>query len=157
MNRDANWVDWIDKQANLSYPPVEEESGKHETAVVQKTAKSTDFDLQIVDVTVSATAETEETCDVDIQFALSAPGTMTLPTQPIPYQIELQTIDLTANTINQRSESEILHLQPEIREYSVRKALPMPAPGRYELQTVLYMHSPAEKIAYHIGPTLNIV
>jgi hypothetical protein len=153
----AIWADWIDKQASLPRPAVEEESGRGETLLWRKGANATDFDLQIIEVTVSASAETEESCDVHIHFVLSGADTIKLTSQRVPYQIELQTLDLAANTINQRLESEITHLQPAISDYNVRRALPLPNPGRYELQTTIYIHSPAERAACYTGPTLNIV
>jgi hypothetical protein len=153
----AVWANWVEKQANLPHPSAEEESEEVATAVAPHTSHSADVELQIVEVTVSASAETEETCDVDVQFALSGADVMALTSQSVPYQIELQTIDLAANTINHRIESDMQHLQPDMSEYTVRERLPLPAPGQYELQTVLYLHAPGEKIAYHIGPTLNIV
>jgi hypothetical protein len=152
----AVWAEWIEKQANLPYPTVEEESEKVETAVAPHTTQTADVELQIVEVTVSASTETEESCDVDVQFTLSGADAMALISQSVPYQIELQTIDLAAKTINHRIESDMQHLQPDMSEYTVRERLPLPAPGQYELQTVLYLHAPGEKIAYHIGPTLNI-
>jgi hypothetical protein len=154
----STWVSWIVKRAQL--PPTEAEPVERDEEEVVETARIDhpyNVKLRIQDVEVGPTDAADDRYQININFALVGPDARAVAAQRIPYTVEIQTVNLAAGTLVQFVESEKLQLEPDVLAYTVHHELPMPDAGRYELQTIVYVDSPAEMLAYHTGPTLNII
>ncbi len=161
-----DWAGWIEKQTKLpgilGSPAAEEDDEKDEgemvtTPTATHTYKAKLQILEVEPVQGSLTRPAEDRYVIEVRFGLSGPDADSIVNQKIPYQVEIQTINLATSTLNQFVELGQLQLRPGTTEYAVRQEMPMPEAGRYELQTIVHVDSPAEMMAYHTGPTLNIV
>ncbi|NKQ37254.1 MAG: DUF4332 domain-containing protein [Chloroflexi bacterium] len=159
----AVWVNWIMKQAKL--PPVSasgtsvEEVEEDEVKSTQAVAHQYDVKLQLLGVQAipGPSAGLEDNKWVaEVRFALRGPDAAFIAGQRIPYQVEFQMLDLTTNKIAYFVELSEFQLEPGKFEYLDRHEMPMPDAGRYELQTNVYVHPPAEMRACYAGPALNI-
>jgi hypothetical protein len=172
-DKDA-WTSWIENQANLLTilgTPDAEENGEVEmvttpaTPPTTRAARAFDAKLQILAVeliqgSLAGPAEDrymEDRYVIEVRFDISGSDAASIVNRQIPYQVEIQTVNLATNSLNQFVELGQLRLQSGITEYTVRQEMPMPDAGRYELQTLVHVDSPAEMMAYYTGPTLNIV
>ncbi|MFW6069321.1 MAG: hypothetical protein ACOC9E_07040 [Chloroflexota bacterium] len=151
------WTSWILEHANLPAPGERPAAVEDEEVVTSgRPVHPYNVTLKIVDVEV-ASDEAGEQYEVAVHFALVGPDAYQVAGERPPYAVEVQTVDLEAGAIGQFVESGQLQLQPDQAEYTVRHTLPMPDRGRYELHTVVSVEAPAAMLAYHTGPTLNIV
>lgn len=156
------WVEWIINKANLptiadSIAIEEKSAGKTVQPIRPKHPYK--VELAIEDMKIlpqDATSVPLDSYVVEVLFVISGEDSSTVLSQQIPYHVEIQTLNLEAFAVDHFVESGKLNLMPDQFEYQVGLKLPMPDIGRYELQAIIYVDSPAEMIAYHTGPTINI-
>lgn len=161
IEQDA-WVEWIINKANLptiadSIAVEEEPAGK--TALPTRPKHPYKVDLNIEDMKIlpkAATGDPPDSYVVEVPFVINGEDASKVTSQQIPYHVEIQTLNLKAFAVEHFVESGKLNLMPDQFEYQVSLKLPMPDIGRYELQAIIYVDSPAEMIAYYTGPTINI-
>lgn len=93
----------------------------------------------------------------EIRFQISGTRVKILAADRIPYQIEVQTVNLESDASNLVA-SEQSHLQPEVFEYTSQQEFPIPDPGRYELQSSIVLMPPSGKIsAFYRGSTFRVI
>jgi len=153
----AVWTEWIVKKAQISDETPEILPEKEPVPEIAPAAHTQEVRLNIIDVnTVFAPDLPVDEFMIEVQLAVAGDDAMAVVDQQIPFQVEIQTLDLINSQIVNFVELGQRQLQPGKLDYQVQIVLPMPDVGRYELQTVVYVHKPAEMIAYHTGPILNI-
>ncbi len=153
----AVWAEWIVKQAQIPDETQEVLPEEEPVSEITPADHSQAAHVKVIDVkTVSASELSADEFMIEVQLAVDGDGALSVVNQQIPFQIEIQTFDLLNNQIVNFVEIGQRQLQPDQLNYTVPIKLPMPDVGRYELQTVVYVHEPAEMIAYHTGPILNI-
>ena len=72
------------------------------------------------------------------------------------YQVEFHLLDLAADTSRLVS-SERSRLQPGVLEYGSQQRFPIPEPGRYALQSLVFLLPPGEVMILDLGPTIRVV
>ncbi|KAA3661480.1 MAG: hypothetical protein DWQ04_16320 [Chloroflexi bacterium] len=167
----AVWAEWIIKQAQFpdepeaellkeelpKEAPPKEKQKEEPVADITHAAQSQAARLQVVDVnTVSAPDLPADEFMIEVQLAVAGGGAQSIVNKQIPFQVEIQTLDLMNSQIINFVEMGQQKFQAGKLDYQVRMVLPIPDVGRYELLTVAYVNKPAEMIAYHTGPILNI-
>lgn len=159
IEQDA-WAEWIINNANLpsitdSIAIEEKPAGK--TARPSRPRHRYKVELTIEEMKIlPATSAVPDSYVVEVLFVISGEDAATVTSHKIPYHVEIQTLNLEAFAVEHFVESGKLNLMPDMFEYGVSLKLPMPNIGRYELQAIIYVDSPAEMIAYYTGPTINI-
>lgn len=92
----------------------------------------------------------------ELRFRLTGAQAGTLARQRAAYRIETYAVDLV-----QRKPALIAakegHLEPRVFEYSDHHTLALPDVGRYRLHSRVLLLPPADQIACHRGPVLNVV
>jgi hypothetical protein len=92
----------------------------------------------------------------EVRFRLTGAQAGTLARQRARYRIETYAVDLV-----QRRPALIAakegHLEPRVFEYSDQQTLTLPDVGRYRLHSRVLLLPPADQIACHRGPVLNVV
>jgi hypothetical protein len=92
----------------------------------------------------------------EICFRLSGADAESLTNARVQYRIETYALDLEKRAPALLAATEG-HLKPQIFEYTDHQALTLPDLGRYELHSLVLLLPPADQIACHRGPVLNVV
>ena len=92
----------------------------------------------------------------EICFRLSGADAESLTNARVRYRIETYALDLEKRAPALLATTEG-HLKPQIFEYTDHQALTLPDLGRYELHSLVLLLPPADQIACHRGPVLNVV
>jgi hypothetical protein len=164
-------INWMLNQADLSLPTeteaqVEEKPPAKPPLTEPKVATPpvpvTPYDarVEILEVQVSEVPTPfgvrEKKLMAEVRFQISGPEAKTLTTEPIPFRIEVHTVDLESG-VSTLVASEGNQLQPRGFEYTRQQAFPLPDIGRYELHTIVLLLPPGEMMAFHRGPTIKVV
>ncbi len=92
----------------------------------------------------------------EICFRLSGADAESLTDARVPYRIETYALDLEKRAPALLAATEG-HLEPKIFDYTDHQVLTLPDLGRYELHSLVLLLPPADQIASHRGPVLNVV
>lgn len=152
----AVWAEWIENQAQLPAPANLHNTENTSQVKNALTAMSPDMDLEINHVGIMAVPGSFDNIQYSIHFSLRGSDSLSAINQGGTFQIELLLFNLNNNTIEQFTESSLFQLRPGQLDYFVTDLIPMPATGRYEIQTIVYLHAPAQLLSTNIGPIVNI-
>ena len=153
------WVEWIFKR--LGPPALAELTAL--TSVAPATAPppaSSDTQLEIVEPLVEVLEPGAEfkqrMLAVTIRFRIVGANASVLAAEEVPFQAEVHLTDINISTTDLIS-SERGRLRPDTFDYTSRQIVAIPAVGRYELQSIVLLLPPAEALAVHTGPTLQVI
>jgi hypothetical protein len=158
------WADWIMQRVRLPAavkltvaatahglaPDSPGTPGKRRAAVRKDPARIEVLDVRYAQGVPDAHPRTE------ICFRLSGADAESLTDARVPYRIETYALDLEKRAPALLATTEG-HLKPQIFEYTDHQALTLPDLGRYELHSLVLLLPPADQIACHRGPVLNVV
>ena len=146
----TEWANWILQQMRPLIgpelaPPEAEAGAPAETRI------------EILDVQPSE-AERFKRLAVPVHFVVSGSKSdrETLAAARTPFWIHLHTADLVSEAVN-HVVSQRFELKPKVYEYKKELLFPIPAVGRYELQSLVLFLPPVGRMAFHQGPTINVV
>ncbi len=158
------WADWI--MARVKLPAavrlrVGAAAGHvlHEVAPSPARRRAAHFARQPrIEVLQVRFAETtpDHPPSAEIRFRLTGALAGTLTRQRAPYRIETYAVDLVQRKPSLLAAKEG-HLEPRVFEYTDHHALTLPGVGRYRLHSRVLLLPPADQIACHRGPVLNVV
>lgn len=151
------WVDWIFKQAQLP---------NRLTAFLREFEASTK-NTEILDTIVVKNLKVELNVDplssilkrklnVEVQFEISGTDFSRLIENRSSFLIQIWLIELDDMSGNQVATIEG-RFDPDMLVYTRKTIFSMPAPGRYELRTILLLTPPYEKLESYSGPIFNVV
>ncbi len=92
----------------------------------------------------------------EVRFRLTGAQAGALARQRAPYRIETYAVDLEQRKPALLAAKEG-HLEPRVFEYTDQHTFTLPAVGRYRLHSRVLLLPPADQIACHRGPVLNVV
>lgn len=151
------WVNWILRQADLP-TGLALELDEPSTAAASASVAPEPTQVSILNVQVEAQpalAVHPQTLTATIHFTVSGANVELLMTESIPYQIFLLLVDLQVGLWKLVAAEQGL-LQPEQMQHTHRLGFPLPALGRYELQTLVLIQSQVELITVYRGPTFKV-
>jgi len=98
----------------------------------------------------------KETLRVRVPFQVSGPQGGRLAERRSPYRLEIHTVDLDRRA-SRLVGSELGRLEPEVFQYESHLEFEIPAPGRYELYSMLLLTPPGALMGSRRGPTFRVV
>jgi subtilisin family serine protease len=93
----------------------------------------------------------------EVRLKISGTGAEALAADQVPFRIDISTRDLEGVVPHRLVASKQGQLQPHVFEYASQLEFPIPEVGRYELESVVRLLPPADLMASHRGPIINIV
>lgn len=167
------WVQWMFEQMGLPAEPVErpdsyetlemvDGSQEPETSTSQVVSPEAQI-MELEDVGV-AFEEVDVNAwppaparwlEVEAHFHFEGEHARELAQEQAPFLIEFYLIDLKSQSSSQICSNQG-QMEPERIEYSVRQNFAMPAPGQYELQTILLLRNQNTR-AFRDGPVFQVV
>jgi hypothetical protein len=148
----ALWVAWIQTQAGLPFlVRLGTDAPELFTPTPPVTARQ--VGLELLEPTIEPQART---LVVTLRFRISGSSAELYAATQVPYQVEFHIINL-ANAATNLVASERGHLQPGTLEYTSQQIFPVPELGRYELQSIVLLLSPAAVIGMYQGPVIRII
>jgi hypothetical protein len=153
------WVEWIFKR--LGPPALAELTALTSAALTPAPPPaSSDTQLEIVEMLVEVVepgaAVTKRSLVVTVRFNIAGTNASALAASEAPYQVEVHLIDPDRGTTNLAS-CQRGRLQPDTVDYTSRQIVAIPAVGRYELQSIVFLLPPGEALAVQAGPTLRVL
>jgi hypothetical protein len=162
------WINWILARAHLPVPTVPEPTSAMadtaeplletaQPAAIPEPPTPPPARIEILGVNLKRSPDrTEQILIADVSFGLTGAGTETLVEQEIPFEVIVHLADLPSGPVHLVA-SERGRFEEQRLEYSSQLTFPIPDLGRYELQCVVLVLPPGEQVAFHTGPTINVV
>ena len=165
----ALWVNWILDRAELPLPSgafqtettIAAEPTPSEGEPGQPTEQTTIYEagIEITDVQMpgvkAASAVQRKQLMVEVQFQISGSEAETLAAERGPFWIQVHGLGLENGALK-FSTSKRGKLEPHKFEYTVQFEFPVPALGRYELQSLVLLPPPVERMALYEGPKFRL-
>jgi len=111
--------------------------------------------IEVLQVRFAGTAP-DHPPSAEIRFRLTGAHAGALARQRAPYRIETYAVDLVRRRPALLAAKEG-HLEPRVFEYIDHHTLTLPDVGRYQLHSRVLLLPPADQIACHRGPVLNVL
>ncbi|MCL5996817.1 MAG: hypothetical protein M1546_12290 [Chloroflexi bacterium] len=158
------WVEWILDHARLPFDwagdRVSAAIAASATEPLSEPSAEEMVQLDVLDVRVSdvhpSAGSAANKLALEVQFRLSGPGAAALASAQAAYRIEIHAVDVLHPTTSLLS-FVTDRLQPQWVEYTSRQECLMPDLGHYELHCIVLLLPPNERVAYHVGPVVEIV
>lgn len=153
------WVEWILRQADLPAAVDAAPLPAPASAPAQPTATA-GAKLEILEPHVAVLEPgadaRQRRLAITISFRLVGGPFATLASDGTPYQVEIHLTDLHRGVTNLVS-SQRGRLQLATVDYSSEQVVEIPAVGRYELQSIVFLLPPGEALAVRVGPALQVL
>ncbi len=167
------WVQWIFEQMNLDWEKSEDQevvasfiAAEELTASELDSSQIDPLDGQMSDAGAVRVAFEEvdvnawppdpgRRLEVEARFRFQGEYARELAQERSPFLVEFYLIDLISQTSRQLGENRG-QMEPEREVYDLRQSFAMPAPGQYELQTILLLPDQNTR-AFRDGPAFHVV
>ncbi|MCP4422704.1 MAG: hypothetical protein GY805_39350 [Chloroflexi bacterium] len=149
------WLKWIFEDAVKT---EKIDSTNTELMVTHVPAAEIGKQLNLVDVQIKSPspASPQKELMARIHFELLGSDVEVWTEERLSYRLELYLLNLESQ-ITEPVASSQKRLEPGILEYEIGEAIPIPSSGRHELYVLLFLLPPAEIMATHQGPIINVV
>jgi hypothetical protein len=144
-----HWADWVMRRARLPTRTAADASS------VELTGHQSEPAIEVIDVQLRSSRSGRRP-HTEIRFRLSGIEAEHLTLERTPYRVEFYAVDLE-NRAPALLASREGHLLPRVFEYTDEQDLPPLNLGRYELHSMVFLLPPAERVACHRGPVINVV
>jgi hypothetical protein len=155
----APWVNWVLERAKL--PGLTEPiSTEIEEAVRPAPMAAHDARIDILEVRLLPLGPSfnvpEKRLRAEVDFRVSGTEAVTMAPEQVSFWTQFHTVDLESGAVNPVA-AEQSQLQSEVSKYTSKQSFPIPDLGRYEVHCIVLLIPPIGRIAFHQGPTFEVV